>query len=55
MGPDEDKDAPRYMQGLCLTRNTGSGNEDFNRYGYPLSIIPVLDMYSKETIMIDHL
>ncbi|PQE15767.1 primary-amine oxidase protein [Rutstroemia sp. NJR-2017a BBW] len=54
-GPDFDEVAPRYTQGLCFARDTKSGNEDANHYGYPLPIIPVLDTYTKEIVRIDRL
>jgi primary-amine oxidase len=54
-GPDPEEIAPRYTQGLCFARNTRSGNEDSNHYGYPLPLIPVLDTYSKEIVRVDKL
>ncbi|KAG0645046.1 Copper amine oxidase 1 [Hyphodiscus hymeniophilus] len=54
-GPDADEIAPRYTQGLCFARDTRSGNEDSNHYGYPLPIIPVLDTYTKKIVRVDRL
>jgi len=54
-GPDVSENAPRYTQGLCFGRDTRSGNEDSNHYGYPLPIIPVMDTYSGEIVRIDKL
>ncbi|KUJ09846.1 copper amine oxidase [Mollisia scopiformis] len=54
-GPDFDEQAPRYTQGLCFAKDTRSGNEDSNHYGYPLPIIPIMDTYSREIVRIDRL
>ncbi|KAF8862645.1 copper amine oxidase [Acephala macrosclerotiorum] len=54
-GPDFGEEAPRYTQGLCFAKDTRSGNDDSNHYGYPLPIIPVMDTYTKEIVRIDRL
>ncbi|GAP90217.2 putative copper amine oxidase [Rosellinia necatrix] len=54
-GLDPDEDVPRYMQGLVYARNVTSDNPDSNHYAYPLPIIPVMDMKTKELIRIDRL
>lgn len=54
-GPDPDEIAPRYLQGLCFARDTKTGNDDSNHYGYPLPIIPVMDAYTSKIIRVDKL
>jgi primary-amine oxidase len=54
-GPDVSENVPRYTQGLCFARDTRSGNEDSNHYGYPLPIIPVMDTYKREIVRVDKL
>src|SRR5579871_1308693 len=54
-GPDPDEVTPRYLQGLCFARDTKSGNADANHYGYPLPIIPVMEMYTQKIVRIDKL
>jgi primary-amine oxidase len=54
-GPDPEEVFPRYTQGLCFARDTRSGSEDSNHYGYPLPIIPVMDTYKSEIVRVDRL
>ena len=54
-GPDPEENFPRYTQGLCFAKDTRSGNEDSNHYGYPLPIIPVMDTYKSEIVRVDKL
>lgn len=54
-GLDPDEDVPRYMQGLVYAGNAKSGNVDSNHYAFPLPIIPVMDMATKELIRVDRL
>jgi primary-amine oxidase len=54
-GPDPDEVAPRYLQGLCFARDTKSGNNDSNHYGYPLPIIPVMEINTQKVVRIDKL
>ncbi|KAJ5034928.1 uncharacterized protein L3040_008196 [Drepanopeziza brunnea f. sp. 'multigermtubi'] len=53
--PDPSEIAPRYTQGLCFAKDARSGNEDSNRYGYPLPIISVMDSYTIVIVRIDSL
>ncbi|KAI0455800.1 copper amine oxidase [Xylaria acuta] len=54
-GLDPDEDVPRYMQGLVYARNATHDNPDANHYGYPIPIIPVMDMATKKLIRVDRL
>jgi len=54
-GPDVDEKAPRYIQGLCFARDARNDNPDSNHYAYPIPIIPVMDIYSKEVVRVDRL
>ncbi|WYZ39525.1 hypothetical protein EsH8_III_001439 [Colletotrichum jinshuiense] len=55
-GPDADeKDIPRYMQGLIFARDASKNNPDSNHYGYPIPIIPVMDVATREILRIDRL
>lgn len=54
-GLDPDEDVPRYMQGLVYARNAANNNPDSNHYGYPLPIIPVMDVATKTMIRVDRL
>ncbi|KAI1436945.1 copper amine oxidase 1 [Xylaria sp. CBS 124048] len=54
-GLDPEEDAPRYMQGLVYARNASHQNEDANHYAYPIPIIPVMDMATKQLIRVDRL
>ena len=52
---DETTDQRRYFQGLCFAQDTRSANPDANFYAYPLPLIPVLDMHTKEIVRVDKL
>ncbi|KAI1162929.1 copper amine oxidase 1 [Nemania serpens] len=54
-GLDPDENIPRYMQGLVYARNAANNNPDSNHYGYPLPIIPVMDVATKTLIRVDRL
>ncbi|OTB02854.1 hypothetical protein M426DRAFT_322279 [Hypoxylon sp. CI-4A] len=54
-GPDPDEDIPRYMQGLVYARDTSKNNIDSNHYAYPLPIIPVMNVATKELVRVDRL
>ncbi|KAI1824969.1 copper amine oxidase 1 [Xylaria intraflava] len=54
-GLDPDEDVPRYMQGLVYAHDASLNNPDANHYAYPIPIIPVLDMATKQLVRIDRL
>ncbi|OTB17168.1 hypothetical protein K445DRAFT_316661 [Daldinia sp. EC12] len=54
-GPDPDEEIPRYMQGLVYARDTSKNNIDSNHYSYPLPIIPIMDVATKQIIRVDRL
>ncbi|KAL6882917.1 copper amine oxidase [Trichoderma longibrachiatum] len=51
----DEKDIPRYMQGLVFAKDTRSGNEDSNHYGYPIPIVPVMDWHTKKLIRVERI
>ncbi|KAI0015095.1 copper amine oxidase [Xylariomycetidae sp. FL0641] len=54
-GLEADEDIPRTMQGLVFARDTTKNNPDSNHYAYPLPIIPVMDVATKELVRVDRL
>ncbi|KAF7549763.1 hypothetical protein G7Z17_g6163 [Cylindrodendrum hubeiense] len=55
-GPDvEEGIPPRYMQGLVFATDASKNNPDSNHYGYPIPIIPVMDLATKQVIRVDRL
>lgn len=54
-GWDSPDPGPRYMQGLVYARDPATNNPDSNHYSFPLPIIPVADMATREVIRIDKL
>ncbi|KAI2465438.1 copper amine oxidase 1 [Annulohypoxylon bovei var. microspora] len=54
-GPDPDEDIPRTMQGLVYARDASKNNIDSNHYAYPLPIIPIMDVATKELVRVDRL
>ncbi|KAL2754121.1 hypothetical protein ACRALDRAFT_2043193 [Sodiomyces alcalophilus JCM 7366] len=53
LGPDEDH--PRLMQGLVYARDSSNRNPDSNHYGFPIPIIPIMDVATREIIRVDRL
>ncbi|KAL2884190.1 hypothetical protein SGCOL_000129 [Colletotrichum sp. CLE4] len=55
-GPDADEeDIARLMQGLVFARDASKNNIDSNHYGYPIPIIPVMDVTTRKILRIDRL
>ena len=54
-GRDIGEDNKRYFQGLCFAQDGRSCNPDSNFYGYPLPLIPILDVHKREIVRIDRL
>ncbi|KAF6815470.1 copper amine oxidase [Colletotrichum musicola] len=55
-GPDpEDGAIPRWMQGLVFARDASKNNVDSNHYGYPIPIIPVMDVATRKIFRVDRL
>ncbi|ROT34472.1 copper amine oxidase [Sodiomyces alkalinus F11] len=54
-GLDPDDDRPRLLQGLVYARDGSNNNPDSNHYGFPIPIIPVMDVATKEIIRVDRL
>ncbi|RPB26295.1 hypothetical protein L211DRAFT_781996 [Terfezia boudieri ATCC MYA-4762] len=46
---------PRYMQGLVYTRDPATNDPDSNHYAFPLPIIPVVNMATREVVRVDKL
>lgn len=53
LGPNESH--PRLMQGLVYARDASNHNPDSNHYGFPIPIIPVMDVATREIIRVDRL
>jgi len=47
--------SPRYMQGLVYARDPATNNPDSNHYAFPLPLMPVMDMASRQIIRVDRL
>lgn len=54
-GCSSPESVPRYMQGLIYTRDPGTNDRDSNHYAFPLPIIPVVNMTTREVVRIDKL
>ncbi|EKJ76476.1 hypothetical protein NXS19_013686 [Fusarium pseudograminearum] len=54
-GTFEDGYPSRYMQGLVFGKNVSHNNPDSNHYAYPIPIIPVMDLETKNIIRVDRL
>ncbi|KAI5292343.1 hypothetical protein KEM55_007871, partial [Ascosphaera atra] len=50
-GPNADEKIPRYMQGLCFARKIAS--PESNYYGFPVPLVPVMDVRKKEIVRVD--
>lgn len=53
--PDPEDEGKRFFQGLVFARDTRSQNPDSNFYAYPLPLIPVMDVLTKEVIRVEEL
>lgn len=51
--PNPEDEIIHYMQALCFAKDTRKGNDDTNHYGYPIPLIPVLDIEKQEVIRVD--
>jgi primary-amine oxidase len=49
------ENSPRYMQGLVYARDPETNNPDSNHYAFPLPLIPVMDMKTRQIIRVDRL
>lgn len=54
-GPEPEEDIPRLMQGLVFARDTSTGNADTNHYGFPIPLIPVMEITTRKVIRVDRL
>ncbi|KAL7800127.1 copper amine oxidase [Trichoderma ceciliae] len=51
----DEKDIPRYMQGLVYAKDARSKNADSNHYGYPIPIVPILDWHTKKIVKVERI
>ncbi|KAF8245817.1 hypothetical protein K440DRAFT_633127 [Wilcoxina mikolae CBS 423.85] len=50
-----DENSPRYMQGLVYARDPKTNSPDSNHYAFPIPLIPVMDMKTRQIIRVDRL
>jgi len=50
-----EENSPRYMQGLVYARDPKTNSPDSNHYAFPIPLIPVMDMKTRQIIRVDRL